>query len=430
MQTRPSFPNPFLFLWQNRDTFLLAILLAVAVWVSAVYANDPNQEQVIEPGVALDVTGGSEAFVIMNELPETIRVRIRAPESVWQAISENPDLVRATIDIADLGVGEHLVPVEVELFVAPAQILEVTPSQISVDLDEFVVSTDLPLVLEQSGTIAPGFQVDEAGFLIDNVTASGPASRMDLVTQVIGTVSLQDARQSFTSTVGLFPANSEGQIVSGVELTPRVGDVRVEISQAGQYRDVAVVVETIGEPAEGYERTSIDVDPLIVTLYAENEEDIADIPGFVNTLPIVLNDKTESFVIQIGLDLPEGVIQAGDEQTVAVSIGISPKVANTSISVPITIRDLAPGLTAEISPNIVEVLVTGPEPVINTLRPDDVVVFVSLDGYEPGTAFVELEWDVLLVEVQVVSINPDTIEVIITETEDGLQPTPTPTPSP
>ena len=73
-------------------------------------------------------------------------------------------------------------------------------------------------------------------------------------------------------------------------------------------------------------------------------------------------------------------------------------------------------------------LVTGPEPVINTLRPDDVVVFISLEGYQPGTAFVELEWDVLLVEVQVVSINPDTIEVIITETEDGLQPTPTPSP--
>jgi hypothetical protein len=103
-------------------------------------------------------------------------------------------------------------------------------------------------------------------------------------------------------------------------------------------------------------------------------------------------------------------------------------VANTSIAVPITIRDLAEGLTAEISPNIVEVLVTGPEPVINTLRPDDVVVFVSLDGYEPGTAFVELEWDVLLIEVQVVSINPDTIEVIITDPEDGLLPTSTPSP--
>lgn len=428
MQTRPSFPNPFLFLWHNRDTFLLAILLAVAVWVSAVYANDPNQEGVVEPAVTLDVVGESEAYVVMNDLPETIRVRLRAPESVWQLISENPDLVRVSIDIADLGVGEHLVPVEVDLFVAPAQILEVTPAQVSVDLDEFVVNSELPLVLEETGTIAPGFQVDDTTLLLESVTATGPASRMELVTQVIGTISLQDARQSFTSTVGLFPANEQGQVVSGVELTPRVADVRVEISQAGQYRDVAVVVETIGEPAEGYERTSIDVDPLIVTLYAENEDDIADIPGFVNTLPIVLNEKTESFVIQIGLDLPEGVIQAGDEQTVAVSIGISPKVANSSIAVPITIRDLAPGLTAEISPNIVEVLVTGPEPVINTLRPDDVVVFISLEGYQPGTAFVELEWDVLLVEVQVVSINPDTIEVIITETEDGLQPTPTPSP--
>ena len=236
-------------------------------------------------------------------------------------------------------------------------------------------------------------------------------------------------------------------MVSGLDVSPKTVDVEVKITQAGQYRDVPIVVATRGEPAVGYQRISTDVDPLIVTLYAESEEAIAAIPGFVNTKPVVLTGKTDSFVIQIGLELPDGVIIAGgtNTQTVAVSIGISPKVKNVSFSVPIAIRDLASGLQAELSPASVEVFLTGPEPVINTLLTTDVVVFVDLAGFEPGTYFGELSWDVLLEQVEVLSINPDRIEVIITEidVEDltltpaltltltaTLTPTPTPTQTP
>jgi YbbR domain-containing protein len=428
MQNRIDLPNPLMFIWNNRDTLLLAFLLALAVWVSAVYADDPNREDVVSPNVALEVVGLADDEVLLTAPPTTVRVTLRAPESVWQAISENPDLIRATVDFANLGVGTHTVPIQIELLAAPAQLLSVQPAEITVNVDEYVVRDDIPLVLKEVGTPAPGFQRDNAGFTISRVEVSGPASRVALVTQVLGTVSLEQSRQNFNTTVELQPVNDDQDLISGVEINPIVAEVFVEISQAGQYRDVAVVVETLGEPASGYERTSIDVDPLIVTLYAENEEDIADIPGFVSTKPIVLTNKTASFVIQIGLELPPGVIQAGDQQTVAVSIGISPKLKNLSLSVPISITGLASGYAARLSPETVEVLLVGPEPVMNTLTAEDVFVFVSLDGLGAGTAFVELEWDVLPDDVEVVSINPDTIEVVITES--NATPTPTPTRSP
>ncbi len=429
MQTRPRIPNPFVFLWQNRDPLVLAILLSVAVWVSAVYANDPNNEGPIESGVELRLVGLPDSLVIMNDLPEVINVTLRAPRSVWQAIEEDPSLVQASADLTGLEAGDHTVPIRIDLLVSPAELLDVVPSQINVNLDDYITRTDLPVVLEQNGVIAPGFQVDEATLSVDSVSVSGPSTRMALVSQVIASVSLQDVRQSFATTVGLYAANDEGQVISGLDLEPEAADVQVVVSQAGQYRDVAVVVETQGEPADGYARTSIDVDPLIVTLYAENEEDIEGIPGFVSTEPIDLTERTESFVIQVPLVLPDGVRQAGDQQTVAVSIGIAPRVKTVSISVPISIRDLAEGFAAELSPDIAEVFLTGPEPIMNTLELDDVNVFVTLEGLEAGTVFVELEWEVLLAEVEVLSINPDTIEVIIDViVENDLSgPSPTPT---
>ena len=438
MQIRPSIPNPFNFLWQNRDTLVLAILLSVAVWVSAVYASDPNVEGPIESGVPLRLVGLPDSIVLMNEPPDVVNVSLRAPESVWRAIADDPNLIQVTADLTGLGAGDHTVPVTIDLLITPAELLEVSPSQIRVNLDDYVTRTDLPVVLEQTGTIAPGFQVDDASLSLENVSVSGPATRMALVSQVIATVSLQDVRQPFTTSVGLFAANEDGQVISGLDLEPNVAEVQVAVSQAGQYRDVAVVVETQGEPADGYVRTSIDVDPLIVTLYAENEEDIEGIPGFVSTEPINLTGRAENFVIQVPLVLPQGVEQAGDQQTVAVSIGIAPRVINLSLSVPISIRNLAEGFIAELSPTTVEVFLTGPEPIINTLEAEDLTVFVSLEGFEVGTVFVELEWEMLVSEIEVLSINPDAIEVIIDIAGEGdlpsatptLTPTPTPTPTP
>ncbi|MBN2046185.1 MAG: hypothetical protein JW757_14270 [Anaerolineales bacterium] len=435
MKTGPQFLNPFRFLWDNRDTLLLAILLSIAVWVSAVYANDPNREGVVDPLVSLEVIPQDGSLVLLNQLPETVEIKLRAPESVWQTLTENPEMLTATLDLSGASAGEQNIPVRVSLSISPAQILEVTPSQVEVQLDEYQQRQDFPLGLVESGEVAAGFQRDSATLLIEEVTVSGPASRMALVTQVLGNLNLQDARQNFTANVGLYPANKDGDLISGLDISPKFAEVDVKISQIGQYRDVPVVVETRGEPALGYQRTSTDVDPLIVTLYAENEEDIAQIPGFVNTKPVVLTGKTDSFVIQVGLELPDGVIIAGEtgSQTVAVSIGIEPKVKNTSFSVPINVRDLGANLQAVLSPSTVEVFLTGPEPVINTLLTSDVIVFVSLADLGPGTYFGELSWDVLFEQVEVVSINPDRIEVIITEiggeNDPGAIPTPTAAPS-
>ena len=52
--------NPLRFIWKNFTSVLIAIALAITVWVSAVIANDPNEERTILRG---DVTvAGSEIF--------------------------------------------------------------------------------------------------------------------------------------------------------------------------------------------------------------------------------------------------------------------------------------------------------------------------------------------------------------------------------
>lgn len=430
MSSRPSF-NPFRFLWRNRETLLLALLLSAAVWVSAVFANDPNVEDVVSGNVPIQPIGLDENLIMIDDLPEEATLRLRAPQSVWDRINANPSLVQATVDFTDLSAGEHTLPVVVVLQVSPAQILELSPPTVTVTLEREVVE-EFEVELAQVGEPAPGFQVDSYNLNPSVVSISGPESRVELVEKVLGSVAITGAREDISAEIELVAVDENDRQISGVEVNPDLSDVSLNISQIGGYRDVALRVETTGQPETGYRVTSVAVDPPTITLYSENQDLIAELPGFVSTQTIDLTGRNEDIEVSIGLDLPADVIRVGEVQTVQVTIGIAPIVTSLNLTVPINVVDLAAGYRAELSPDTVDVILTGPEPVIENLTPEDVVVFVSLSGFGLGSYLVEPEFDVLLDRVDIDSINPDTIEVTISIDTGTPEPdgSPTPTPDP
>ena len=79
-------------------------------------------------------------------------------------------------------------------------------------------------------------------------------------------------------------------------------------------------------------------------------------------------------------------------------------------------------LEAKIAPGTVDVILSGPVPVLNDLQPSDIRVIVNLENYQEGTHQVIPIVDFLPVDVQKVSILPATVEVTIT-----VEPTATPT---
>ncbi|HKJ26433.1 MAG TPA: hypothetical protein VJ965_02250, partial [Anaerolineales bacterium] len=49
---------------------------------------------------------------------------------------------------------------------------------------------------------------------------------------------------------------------------------------------------------------------------------------------------------------------------------------------------------------------------------EDIVIYISLSGLEPGSYLINPGFDVLVEGVEITSINPDTIEVVISDSED------------
>jgi len=186
------------------------------------------------------------------------------------------------------------------------------------------------------------------------------------------------------------------------------------IRQAGGYREVAVKVETIGQPATGFRVTSISVNPPIVTLFSTEPEIIARLPGFVSTVPLDLTNIEEDLETRLALALPQGVIVIGEEQNVEVVIGIAPIETSILLNLPVETIGLANDYEAKLSPQTVSVILSGPLSTLQSLRAGDVRFFVDLSGLVSGTHLLEPQAEILPDNVQLLAITPSSIEVTIT----------------
>jgi YbbR domain-containing protein len=201
--------------------------------------------------------------------------------------------------------------------------------------------------------------------------------------------------------------------------------VNVPISQQGGFRDVAVKVVVTGQQAPGYRVENISVFPPVVTVFASDPELVNSLPGVVETQPLDLQDAEEDITTRLALNLPENVTLVG-AQTVQVTVGISPiQTSLTLLNQPIVVIGLTEGLAVQIFPQTVDVIISGPLPTLDALTPQDVIVTVDITGLGLGTHQLIPVVDVLLGNVDVESILPGTIEVVL-----SIPGTPTITPFP
>lgn len=76
----------------NYRTFLWALALAVAVWISSVTSSDPNQTRALDAPVPVEIIGQSSNLIFSNTIPKEVEIVLRAPNSVWKIIDADQRL--------------------------------------------------------------------------------------------------------------------------------------------------------------------------------------------------------------------------------------------------------------------------------------------------------------------------------------------------
>ena len=226
-------------------------------------------------------------------------------------------------------------------------------------------------------------------------------------------LTLNGIREKIDQILPVEVLDENGQKVNDVTVSPETVHVTVPVSQQGGYRDVAVKVLITGRVASGYHLTDISVFPPVVTVFAADPKLVNDLPGVVETQPLELQSAKQDINTRVALNLPEGVSIVG-EQTVSIQAGVSPIESSVTLAgEKVEIINLGGGLSAQVSPATVDVIVSGPLPLLDTLTRQNVRVTVDLSGLGTGTHQIIAKVEVLTSDVVVESILPNTIEVVI-----------------
>lgn len=409
----------------NIRTLLLALALGISVWISAVTSADPDEVRVYPNMIPLEIVGKDPALIVTSEIPSEVEVTLRAPRSVWEQLTAQENSVQATLDLSGLSAGAHSVDIQLRVLARPYQIVLVNPETVTVILEP-IATRPLPIDLSLNGLPAIGYQAGEATINPTEVIVSGPESIVNQATRARVSLNLDGARENIKQSNPIQILDKNGNVIRrGLTITPDVAQVSVPISQQGGFRDVAVKVVVTGQIAAGYRLENISVFPPVVTVFASDPALVNSLPGILETQPLDLQDADGDITTRLALNLPENVTLVG-AQTVQVTVGISPiQTSLTLTNQAIKVVGLTEGLTVQIFPQTVDVIISGPLPTLDALTPQDVIVTVDVVGLGPGAHQLTPVVDVLVENVEVESILPGTIEVVL-----SIPGTPTITPFP
>jgi len=404
--------KPIRWLGSNLTSLILSLLLALVIWISAVTSADPNVEA--ELSVPLEVRQQSSDIAIVDAVPETVDLKVLAPESIIQSLAEDNPLV-AYINLTDITAGTYRFTVQIHIpdQLKPISVLEQNPEKLELKVSN-LISKLLPVSIQVDGEPAIGYQTSGLSWEGSSVTVTGQDSKVQQVSSVVGMLNITDATGTISRSVLLEAKNTAGEIVDGVTIVPNSILVNQSISLQGGYRNLAVNVTTQGVVEPGYRFTSITPAPPTVMVFSEDPQLVEGLPGYVNTKPLNLNGVDGYLETILELDLPVGVTVVGDP-TVLVQVNVTALETSMVITREVEVIGLLPGLAAEVSPDQISVRVSGPVPILENLTLRDIRVVVDLTSLGIGTHTLTPTVEILPTDIIWEDVSPATVEIVITE---------------
>jgi len=390
---------------------LLSLALAVVIWLIAVSQANPLITQDFPERINITVRGLDPSLQPVQPLAnESVRITIRAPRAAWDDLDLSD--FSATVDLTGYNTGIHDVPVKVAVNDPRVTMLEVNPPSLRTELDLLATRTFTVAVQILD---APAFGYDWQTPVVSppTVTVRGPATQVDLIDQLAAPIYLLSAKSQIERTVELRPVSRQNQVVTGIEMSAQYANVVVPVEQWPGRKEVAVRINLVGQPSPGYRLSTVRTEPSTVVLQGVAEL-LATVPGYIETEPLSIDGATSEVRTRLNLVVPDGVT-VFDGNTVQAVVSITPIEGGTTLSVQPVVQGLAADLEANVSPDIVDVILSGPLPLLESLSTDDMFVILDLNGLLPGTHVVTPR--VVLPEgIRQEGILPETVEVIITST--------------
>lgn len=393
--------------WLEKDLALkiFSFLLAVVLWFLAIGEQNPPVEETFR-NIAIGTNNLAAGLVVLDLQPKTVTVKVQGQRKSMATLDRTD--IAATVDLQGVNPGQGTYPISVTL-PRGVELKEILPPQAVVVVDSLATRA-VPIEVRPAGLPNPDFQVASLKPQVASVTVQGPSGRLRQVDRVLAEIDITGAAADFTRTVPLRPINNEGKVLEGITVSPGIATIEVKMTKLPPSKEVPVQLIISGKPRDGYRVGQYTVTPEKVKIRAA-EDRLLTIQRLA-TRPVDVTGAASDVAATVELQVPPGVTLV-DAPTVKVNISIVEALdERVFIDLPLRLRNIAPDLQATANPATVKVTVGASKTLLDKLRPENLEVFVDLEGVGEGAS--EAVVHVLTPpETRVLAVEPATVTVTL-----------------
>src|SRR5512136_1779774 len=126
---------------------LLAIVLALLVWIVAERQANPDAERILPNAIPITLQNVPAGMMTYEPSARAVRVTLSAPESAWGVLTS--DRVAASIDLSGQVSGTLELPVQVTVDNRTARVTKIDPPRVSLKMEP-LAEAQFPVTIDVS----------------------------------------------------------------------------------------------------------------------------------------------------------------------------------------------------------------------------------------------------------------------------------------
>jgi YbbR domain-containing protein len=323
------------------------------------------------------------------------------------------------VSLAGAAPGLYLEDIKISSGASRVQVINVIPPAVDLELAPVITAT-VPVVVNvlDAQNISAAYEiVGTAAATPDQIQVIGPEPIVSRIDHVEASLSVANATTSLREVRALRAVDEGGREVIGATLQPNQAQLNLRVRRRLDALDVGIQAVISGTLPADYWLSGLSVRPNSATLRGEQEA-LAELGSFINTLPVDISQARGDINIDVPLDLPADVqaINGNNNvlRTVNVQVSIDVRRGDLTLARPIELTRVRPGFTATVTPARVDLLLSGPLPILNEIaeKPDLISVIIDASALGPGES-AELDPSVVAPEEIRVQLIPSTVLVTL-----------------
>lgn len=392
----------------NRVAFILALIMAIALWAYVLGEVDPVRTVTIRniPIRFLDQSALTENGLVITDMDhEEVSVTFTAKRSLVTKISA--DDFHATADLREVKLGNNLIMINLT---KPSNIsLEsVSPEYVNITTEKYVTEEkNIEVIITnptEDDTEPTILNVSE-----ESVGVSGASSDVDKVAKVIAELDagrMTSEPQSISA--ALTPVDENGNIVNDVALD--FSNVTITAVMKST-RTVPLNVTVTGLEGGSVYRSYTAPENVMI----KGDEDVINSIESIECEPLDLSDCYENTQIPLTLIVPDGVELVSDmgDLTVSVTVINAETMVFDFSETDINVTGVGTDRSVVIKELDIKVTAKGISTVIDTLTKENFDLTADISDLDVGTHSVELKVACSVDGVDSIKAEPEFVEITI-----------------